>query len=267
MVALFVVTTIIVFLVIDYFVQRAEKRKAALAPAAQVSAKARFVIPKGYFFGKGHTWVELLSNGSTRIGLDDFVQKNLGPIDQVSVVPVNNEVVKGGKLFTIKQGNKEMSFRAPISGRIVAFNNELTHLPDMIKKEPYKNGWVAMIEPSDLAGEIKQLSIGNEAAQWLKEEIKRFRNFITVQTAAIASSGSPSLVPQMRDPLRVLHEFINSKSCKPTVDESLTFGTGVTLMDGGIPVNDVLEHSSQEVWQMFENDFLASENAKARTNS
>ena len=243
MVALFVVTTIIVFLIIDYFVQRAEERKAALAPAAQVSTKARFVIPKGYFFGKGHTWVELLSNGSTRIGPDDFVQKILGPIDQVNVIPVNNEVAKGEKLFTIRQGGKVMSFRAPISGRIAAFNDELTHFPDMIKKEPYKAGWVVMIEPTDLAGEIKQLSIGNEAAQWLKEEIKRFRNFITEQTAAIA--GSPSLVPTGRN----------------------AFGTGVTLMDGGIPVNDVMEHSPQEVWQMFENDFLASKDKKSSANS
>ncbi len=236
MVALFVVATIIVFLIIDYFVQRAAKRRAALSTAAPVSAKPRFVIPKGYFFGKGHTWVELLPDGLTRIGLDDFVQKVIGPVSKVSPVSTGTAVRKGDRLFTISQGGKEMSFRSPISGKIVAFNEDLNNSPGVVRKEPYKGGWITLLEPTNLAGEIKELSIGNEAAAWLKEEIKRFRNFITAQTEALVASGSPSLA-------------------------------GVTLMDGGIPVNDVMERSPQEVWQKFENDFLGAGNNGHKTNS
>ncbi len=236
MVALFVVATIIVFLVIDYFVQRAAKRKTALSPAAQISAKPRFIIPKGYFFGKGHTWVELLPDGLTRVGLDDFVQKIIGPVSDVHPVPVNSIVSKGDRLFTIKQDGKELSFRAPISGRVVSLNDDLAHSPAVVRKEPYKGGWIALIEPTNLAAEIKQLSIGNEAAAWLKEEIKRFRNFITAQSAALVASGSPS-------------------------------PAGVTLMDGGIPVNDVMEHSPQEIWLKFESDFLEAGNSKQSTKS
>ncbi len=236
MVALFVVATIIVFLVIDYFVQRAAKRKAALAPAARASAKPRFVIPKGYFFGKGHTWVELLPDGLTRIGLDDFVQKILGPVGQVEFAPANTVVRRGEKLFTVRQNSKEMSFRSPISGRVVAYNDDLVNSPGVVRKEPYKGGWVMLIEPTDLAADIKQLSIGNEAALWLKEEIKRFRNFITAQAEALPASGSPAVA-------------------------------GVTLMDGGVPVNDVMEHSPQEVWRKFETDFLGAENGKQAVKS
>ncbi len=236
MVALFVVATIIGFLVIDYFVQRAAKRKAALAPAAQAFAKPRFVIPKGYFFGKGHTWVELLPDGLTRIGLDDFVQKIVGPVSEVGVVSANTVVGKGDKLFTIKQNGKEMSFRAPISGKVVAFNEDLTHSPGAVRKEPYKGGWILLVEPTNLAADIKQLSIGNEAALWLKDEIKRFRNFITSQAEALAAAGSPA-------------------------------PAGVTLMDGGTPVNDVMEHSPQEVWLKFETDFLAAGNGKKAVKS
>ncbi|HQT91050.1 MAG TPA: hypothetical protein PL001_03380, partial [Candidatus Kryptobacter bacterium] len=141
-------------------------------------------------------------------------------------IPVNTIVRKGDKLFTVRQGGKEMSFRAPISGKVVAFNDDLSHSPGVVRKEPYKGGWVTLVEPTNLAGEIKQLSIGNEAALWLKDEIKRFRNFITAQSEALGAAGTPSLA-------------------------------GVTLMDGGIPVNDVMEHSPQEIWQKFENDFLA----------
>jgi len=221
MVAIFVVATIIIFLVIDYFVQRAEKRK--VAQAVPVSSKTQFVIPKGYFFGKGHTWIELLSGNLTRVGLDDFSQKVIGRIDDVAFATTGKEISKGDKLFTVRQGEKSLSFVAPISGKVVSFNDELTHSPDVLRKKPYSDGWVAIIESSNLEKETKLLSRGEEAAQWLKEEIKRFRNFITAHENIL--SGSPALA-------------------------------GATLLDGGIPVEGAMEHSSKETWQKFENDFL-----------
>jgi glycine cleavage system H lipoate-binding protein len=230
MVALFVVATIIVFFIIDYFVQRAEKRKRALQPVSS-SAKARFVIPKNYLFGKGHVWVELLTGVSspkgavrTRVGLDDFVQKIVGRIDDISFAPSNDEIAKGDKLFTIRQGDKVLSFVSPVSGRVISFNEELLHSPDILRKKPYSDGWVAIVELSDL-DEIKYLPKGTDAAQWLKDEIKRFRNFITAQAAQVSSRGVPSLA-------------------------------GATMMDGGIPVEGVMERSPQDTWKEFEISFL-----------
>jgi glycine cleavage system H lipoate-binding protein len=227
MVAIFVVATIIVFLVIDFFVQRAEKRK--VAHAAAVPAKARFVIPKGYFFGRGHTWIELLSDNLARVGLDDFAQKIIGRIDDVAFISGGDEVVKGDTLFTLRQGEKELSFRAPISGKVVSFNDELSTSPDVLRKKPYSDGWVAIIKPTNLDKETRFLSRGDEAAQWLKEEIKRFRNFITFQ--GNTSLDSPAMA-------------------------------GATMLDGGTPVEGVMEHSSKETWQKFENDFLSNNTGK-----
>jgi len=228
MVAIFVVATIIVFLVIDYFVQRAEKRKVA---HVAVPSKARFVIPKGYFFGRGHTWIEILSDNLARIGLDDFSQKIIGKIDDVGFVPAGSEVAKGDKLFIVRQGEKTLSFCAPISGKIISFNEELTHSPDALRRKPYSDGWVAIIKPTNLDKEKDLLSRGEEAAQWLKEEIKRFRNFITAQ-------GDSALTA-------------------PAV-------AGMTLLDGGTPVEGVMEHSSKKIWEQFENDFLASSGPRQR---
>ena len=221
MVAIFVVATIIVFLVIDYFIQRAEKRKVVQVAAAP--AKARFVIPKGYFFGHGHTWIEVLSDNLARVGLDDFAQKIIGRIDDVAFLPAGDEVAKGDVLFAIRQGEKELSFRAPISGKVVSFNDELTSSPDVLRTKPYSDGWVAIIRPENLENEKQLLSRGEAAAQWLREEIKRFRNFITIQ--GNSSLGSPAIA-------------------------------GATMMDGGTPVEGVMEHSSKETWKKFENDFL-----------
>lgn len=229
MVAIFVVATIIVFLVIDFFVQRAEKRKVLQAVPA--SNKPKFVIPKGYYFGKGHTWVEVLSGSLARIGLDDFTQKVLGPIDDISFEQASDEVMKGDKLFTLKQGDKTLSFRAPISGKVVSFNEELVNSPGVLRKKPYSDGWIAIVKPTSIEKETSLLSRGENAAQWLKTEIKRFREFITVQGVGGSMPGSIGLA-------------------------------GATLLDGGAPVEGVMEHSTKETWQKFEMDFLANDEKK-----
>jgi len=223
MVAILVVATIIVFLAIDYFVKRPGKQEAVRTMSE--SAKPRFAMPKGYFFGRGHTWIELLSDNLARVGLDDFAQKIIGRIDDVDFIAGDSEVAKGDKLFTVRQGEKTLSFRAPISGKVVSFNDELVSSPEVLRKKPYSDGWVAILEPANFDQEAKSLSRGNEAAQWLREEIKRFRNFITVQENTLLASPAKA---------------------------------GATLLDGGTPAEGVMEHSSKETWQKFEADFLAN---------
>ncbi len=235
MVALFVIATISLFLVVDYFVYRARKRKGLSSREVDAGLKSRFVIPKGYFIGKGHTWVELLPNGTTRIGLDDFVQKIVGPMDGIRTIPSGSTVARGQRLFSVNQGEKTLSFYSPISGRVISVNDELVQHPGSARKEPYKSGWVVAVEPADLSRELKQLSIGREAAERIKREVKRFRDFIASQSA-----------PGNRD--------------------STAVAAGVTLLDGGVPVNDVLEHSTQEMWNKFEHDFLCESDLSTEPN-
>ncbi len=235
MVALFVVATISVFLLVDYLVYRARKRRGLSAQEAGAGVKSRFVIPKGYFIGKGHTWVELLPNGTTRIGLDDFVQKIVGPIHGITPVSLGSKVARGEQLFSIRQGEKALSFYSPVSGRVIAVNNDIIQHPGSARKEPYKTGWVVALEPVDLSDELKHLSIGREAAEWMKREVKRFRDFIASQ-APNGESGDSALP------------------------------AGVTLLDGGIPVNDVLEHSPLETWRQFEHDFLCESDLNTKLN-
>jgi hypothetical protein len=73
MVALLVIATILLCVGIELLRDRA-KQRSAVPIAVKVSAD-RFLLPKGYFISKAHTWVELTFAGEARIGIDDFSQK------------------------------------------------------------------------------------------------------------------------------------------------------------------------------------------------
>jgi hypothetical protein len=112
---------------------------------------------------------------------------------------------------------------SPISGRLVEVNPELQKLPSLLNDDPYVNGWIGMVEPDDLASELKQLSVADETAKWLKREIARFRDFIRNHTPQPAYADA-----------------------------------GVTMADGGVPITGVLKAADAETWTSFEKEFLTA---------
>lgn len=219
MVALFVIATILICLTVDYFVQRAQKKREAIQPQVILSTES-FILPRGYFFSKAHTWLELLFTGKVYVGVDDFISKVAGKIDSVEVLPAGEKVKKGEPLFRIKQNGKTLTFYSPVSGKISAINTTILESPETILNDPYINGWIVMIEPEDVASEVKNLLIGNEASQWLRNEIRRFREFISRE----APKFSPAVEP--------------------------------TLADGGLVIKGVLQNVDEKTWEKFEKEFI-----------
>ncbi len=232
MVAIFVLFTIITLVVIDYFVQRAARRQQAVAPARPPLLLDRFVIPKGFFLSKGHAWIEVLGSGKTRIGVDDFVQKLVGSFSGVAPIPIGSTVRKGDPLVTLRQGERVLTIPAPLSGTLLELNEEVLEDASGINADPYGSGWIAVLEPSNLASELSSAAIAGAASQWLRGEIRRFKEFIaeyTTRTQALEA--------------------------------------GVTLADGGVPVAGVLRLTDDKAWDQFKHTFIASSETPDRKES
>ena len=223
MVALFVIATFLVFLFIDYLIQKKTQPAEVQEPARR--SFERFVIPRGYFFSQKHAWLEILGSGNARVGIDDFVQKIIGSIDSVRLVPEKIAVKRGDPILTITQNGRELSLGAPISGKVLAVNDALLKSPELLTQDPYLSGWIATIQPENISSELKSMSVAEEAAIWLRKEVTRFRDFITVRTPQLA--------------------------------------TGVTMLDGGLPVVGALKGADVSVWKEFEQEFLSPAQGQA----
>ncbi len=238
MVAIFVVLTIITCLLVDFIVQRVQMKKAvasvsqgsrpevegALTPSYALTGleSDSFLVPKGVFFHRGHTWAGLHRSGEVRVGVDDFTQNILGSFDTIKTRGVGEEVKQGENLFAIKQGERVATFVSPVDGVIAAVNEDVQSNPDAIKQEPYEKGWIYIINPTNLADNIRNLNISERALSWLQKEIESFRDFVKVQLPHNALVGQ-------------------------------------TLQDGGLPVGGLLEQMDAEAWNRFEAQFLRSE--------
>lgn len=226
MVAILVITTILVFILIEIALQRKAKRKKAGVPMRpKAVADERFLVPKGYFFSPSHAWVELLFDGTVRIGIDDFLQKLVGRIDEVKIALANSSVRKGQLFFTIRRGDRILSVPSPLSGELIRTNDSLRKAVDQINNDPYEAGWIAEIEPTNLAREIKLLNVAEDATRWLKREVSRLRDFLR-RNSVTELPGRPLI------------------------------STGITQLDGGIPLSSALSSADQDVWDAFGREFL-----------
>lgn len=189
MTAILVILTIILFITIDYFVYR--KRGTALIQVARKTVETEspknfipkpiteddVLIPSGIFIHPKHTWAHILKSGRVMIGLDDFVSKLFSKVDKISLPGVGVNLKVGDPVFSVSAVGKKLNFVSPISGEVVAINEELMNNLSLFK-EPYKLGWFAIVEPVNLSEEVSKLKIAGDAAEFLKNEFKRFKEFI-----------------------------------------------------------------------------------------
>lgn len=112
-------------------------------------------IPDDLRYSTDHEWAKL-EDGKVRIGITDYAQDALGDVVYVDV-PEVGRTVKVNDTFSEVESTKSVSdIFAPIAGTIVAANEALAEAPERLNEDPYGEGWICLIEPSD-ASELDAL--------------------------------------------------------------------------------------------------------------
>lgn len=174
-----------------------------------------FQIPEDYCFHPGHTWALKESPELARIGVDTFTTNLLGKIDRVEVVGPNRWVRQGQKFMTVYSGETSVDLLSPVEGVVMAVNSDVLTEPDLLARDPYKNGWVATVKSPDLAINQKNLVQGPMVASWLQNSITRLNGILAQLSPALAQDGGQPLggalgrlEPELKQ--RVIQEFFLS---------------------------------------------------------
>lgn len=137
-------------------------------------SKHEINVPAGIFISPNHTWISLELNGTVQIGIDDFAQKILGPIENIELPKEGEKLEKGAPLFSIGKGEHRLAFPSPLSGKVIAINSDLLDHIDYLQMRPFELGWICTMEPSNLPGDLQTLIIGADAVSWYQQEIDKF---------------------------------------------------------------------------------------------
>ena len=105
--------------------------------------------PEDLKYSAEHEWVRSGNGNSVRIGITEYAADQLGDIVFVSLPEVGDTVEAGDACGELESTKSVSDIYAPVSGTVVAVNDDLANVPDVLNSDPYGAGWICEIEMTD----------------------------------------------------------------------------------------------------------------------
>ncbi|MDA3952391.1 MAG: glycine cleavage system protein H [Bacteroidales bacterium] len=178
-------------------------------------------IPLGLFYSKNHTWMQLEKSGNAKVGLDDLVMHITGEVNLSNIKQPGEKVSPGDVIAQIEQDGKQLNISSPISGEVQSVNTSINENPGIMNEDPYGKGWILKIKPEKWIAETNSCLVAEDAEEWLKKELTRFKDFVATSVDKI--SPEPSIT---------------------------------ILQEGGELSDNPLSRLPKEIWNDFQSEFL-----------
>lgn len=195
MTALLVILTILVAVSVDAALVAWRKRHAPArvlaAPPVPMKSPAP---PQGVFVDAAHTWVRITADGRLRVGLDDLLAESVGEVDSVGAPPAGTPIGRGEPLLRLSVRGRTLVVPSPVAGELVSVNERALHDPRSLTRDPYGAGWIVSLHTRDHHEAIRPLKIGAAATSFLRRELQRLADFLTLQASPVpvlADGGVP----------------------------------------------------------------------------
>ena len=126
-------------------------------------------IPVDLKYVKSHEWVRVNDDGSMTVGISDSAQDQLGDMVFVELPEVGATVTAEDACAVVESVKAASDVYAPVSGEVVEANEALGDSPETVNQDPYGDGWIFRIQPSD-ASEIDALMDAEAYGAFLESE-------------------------------------------------------------------------------------------------
>jgi glycine cleavage system H protein len=127
-------------------------------------------IPSNYVFTPSHEWVLDNGDGTITLGVSDHAQELLGDVVFVELPEIGREVEAGEEFSLVESVKAASDIYSPVTGEVVAVNDELEDSPETVNEEPYEGGWIVKIKLSDPSELTKLLNADAYAATIAEED-------------------------------------------------------------------------------------------------
>ena len=125
-------------------------------------------FPDDLRYTREHEWARRKGHNVV-VGITEYAQDQLGDVVYLEL-PDMGDAVKRGESFGVVESTKAVSeLFAPVSGKVVEVNDPLSDAPEAVNEDPYEEGWMIVIEPSD-PGELETLMDARAYQAFVEEQ-------------------------------------------------------------------------------------------------
>lgn len=156
---------------------------------ALISASG-YRLAKGYFYHMGHSWSRFEHGGRIRVGMDDFSTKVFGPAKSVDLPPLGEKMEQHKVGWAFARNGCEAGVLSPVTGTVLAVNHRAREHPEIIHQDPYKGGWLMIVEPVMPKRNVKGLYFGDESVRWMENESRLLLSLMGSEYEDLAATGA-----------------------------------------------------------------------------
>jgi len=113
-------------------------------------------IPPDLKYSKTHEWVRVEGDVAV-VGITDHAQESLSDVVYVELPPVGTVLQAGDKFGVIESVKAASDLYSPVGGKVIAVNEALATSPELVNKDPYGEGWMIRLQPSNLEADLANL--------------------------------------------------------------------------------------------------------------
>ena len=127
------------------------------------------MVLRDRYYSEEHVWAKV-EEDMVRVGVSDYAQKLLHKVVYVEVAKRVGESVGFMEAMGAMESIKAISdLYSPVSGRLVGVNEKLMDAPEILNEDPYGEGWIAIISPSNLKTETGELMDAEEYTLFIEK--------------------------------------------------------------------------------------------------
>lgn len=106
-------------------------------------------IPGDLHYTETHEWLRQLEDGTLELGITEHAQHALGDLVFVELPEVGAELSKGEGCVVVESTKAASDVYSPVDGEVASANDALADHPENVNEDPYGEGWLIHIRPSE----------------------------------------------------------------------------------------------------------------------
>ncbi|MGA2194224.1 MAG: glycine cleavage system protein H [Bryobacteraceae bacterium] len=196
MTAILVLATFLVFIVLDYVLNR-RKVMATVAVDAPRTVPAQaggdyvdgFLVPEKLSYHPGHAWLMRERKNVVRVGADEFAAALLGKLEKIELPKPGQWIRQGQKILSFYRDGRKTEMVSPTEGEVMEINAEALSNPAVLRQDPYGNGWLMAVHVPDEENTGRNLVPKGLVREWMREAVERLYARQPALAGAVAADG------------------------------------------------------------------------------
>ncbi len=200
MTVLLVLGTFLVFIVLDYAMNRrkamvtvpVEPHSAALAGAFAGPGGDYvngFHVPDNLSYHAGHSWLVRERKNVVRVGADEFAAALAGNLEKVELPKPGQWIRQGQKVLSFYRNGVKTEMVSPTEGEVMEVNAEVLGNPAKLRQDPYGKGWLLAVHVPDEEATTRNLIPKGLVREWMRESVERLYSMQPSMAGAVAADG------------------------------------------------------------------------------